>query len=510
MSTPDFKRALARMETVIANWFISDYMMLSSWTMLEKRPSPHVTTLGLDTRTTPAILNYNPNFINAINDETLEMVMADQGLKILLRHATTRMKNPRDVAALSSSITVDQIILKDQAIGEFKDIFLMPEQYGLERDKFYENYYRTLSEDLDGTRSKMEKQFGKSASEKEKEELEQELKKKQKEEKKEKKDSKEKDSEESGEGEEQDGEGEGQESEDGKPSKDKKGKKGKSGNGETSEDGEPNPGEGQESESVDGEGEEGGSSSGNGSGESKEPDYKEFKNPHDAMKEHMDPRNDNNKNWGENEGLDAEVQNMVDEHKGSSQKWGKYAGNALAAIVAANTPKINYKEVIRRFNQSVTTSKQIATRMKPNRRFGLDAPGRRRVYTTKILFALDVSGSMSDEDIAEGFAVVNACCRHAEVHWMTFDTEIHDIATKIKKAQQMFKVTGRGGTDPSPVLAYADEHKYDGVIIYSDLDFYGGVKAPRKAKVMWLGTCKTAKNPTNFGYYAALDRLNSW
>lgn len=213
---------------------------------------------------------------------------------------------------------------------------------------------------------------------------------------------------------------------------------------------------------------------------------------------------------GENEMLDADVQTMVDEYKGSSQKWGKHSGNALASIVAANTPKISYKEVIRRFNTSVTTSKQISTRMKPNRRFGLEAPGRRRVYTTKILFALDVSGSMSDEDIAEGFAVVNACCKHAEVHWMTFDTEIHDIATKMKKAQNMFKVCGRGGTEPAPVLAYADEHKYDGVVIFSDMDFYSNQKKPRRAKVLWLGSTKTAKNPTDFGHYACLDRTSRW
>ena len=439
MGKPDFERALKRMETVIANWFVDDFMMLGTWSLLEKKANPHVTTMGLDTRCSPAILHYNPNFINALNNETLEMVMAAEGLKIMLRHATTRMKNPRDVSSLASSITVDQLILKGQQV-QFPDITPMPSQYGLEDDKFFEMYYRQLNENLDDTRSKMEKQFGKSASEKEKEELEQEQRQKNKGKKKDSKDK----SEEEGDAEE----GEGQEAESGEESESSNGsKKKKSGKGKSSESGDGEPSE----ESGNGESGESGEF---GEGDSEE-NYPEFKDERDAMKNHNDPRNDNNKYWGENDGLDAEVENMVEEFRGSAQKWGKHSGNAMSQIVAANTPKISYKEVIKRFATSVTTTKQIASRMKYNRRFGLDAPGRRRINTTKVLFALDVSGSMSDEDIAEGFAVVNACCKHAEVHWMTFATEVHDLATKLKKAQQMFKVNGRGGTDPAPVLKYA-------------------------------------------------------
>jgi len=455
----DKKKALARMETIIANWFIDDFMMLGAWTLMDKIADPKMSTMGIDTRMSPAAFRYNPNFINALDNETLEMVMGAQGLKLLLRHPTTRMKNPRDISALSSSVTVDQLVVRDQSLGDLKDVIPMPNEFDLPENQSHEIYFRMLNEKLDETRSKMDKKFGKSKSQEEKDELEKEQQEKQKQKGKGKQDPN---------GEPSEGQGEGEDGE-----------------------GEPTEGEGQ--------------GSGGGEGEGSE-DFKEFKNQKDAMKEHMDPRGDESKHWGENDMLDAEVENMVNEYKGSSQKWGSVSGNAFAQIVAANTPKINWKEVIRRFNTSVTTSQQIATRMKYNRRFGLDAPGRKRVYTTKILFALDVSGSMSDQDIAEGFAVVNAVCRHAEVHWMTFDTEIHDLATKMKKAQTMFKVNGRGGTDPAPVLAYADEHKYDGVVIYSDLDFYGAQKRPKRAKVLWLGTDKCAKNPTDFGFYACLER----
>lgn len=469
----DIKKALARMETIIANWFIDDFMMLGAWTLMEKIPDPKMSTMGIDTRTSPASFRYNPNFINALDNETLEMVMGAQGLKLLLRHPTTRMKNPRDISALSSSITVDQLVVRDQSLGDLKDVIPMPTEFNLPENQSHEIYFRMMNEKLDETRSKLDKKFGKSKTQEEKEELEKEQKEKQK----------------------QKQNGKGEESPDGTP------EKGEKGDCDESCEGSCDCGEG-DGESGEGEPQDG---NGGGSGEG-EQEFKEFKNQKDAMKEHMDPRGDESKHWGENDMLDAEVENMVNEYKGSSQKWGSVSGNAFAQIVAANTPKINWKEVIRRFNTSVTTSKQVSTRMKYNRRFGLDAPGRKRIYTTKILFALDVSGSMSDQDIAEGFAVVNSVCRHAEVHWMTFDTEIHDLATKMKKAQTMFKVNGRGGTDPGPVLKYADEHKYDGVVVYSDMDFYSAQKRPARAKVLWLATDKCAKNPTDFGFFASLDR----
>lgn len=453
--TPEEKKnAFNKMESVAANWFIKDFMLLGVWSMVDKLVDPKMPTIGLDTRHNPPRIRYNPKFINTLDIDTLEKIMGIECIKLLLRHPTTRLKHPLDVSALSSSITVDQIVFKDVEKA-MKDIIPFPENYNIEeKDANLERYFRLLMEKYDQTEKNMDKQFGQ---------------------KKEK----------------------GDEDED----KDKKkgGSKSKSpGQGEESPDGQPGEGQG---DGEDGEGEGHGSGSGQGDSD----DFQEFKNSKDALKNHMDPRNGQNSHWGDNEGLDAEIENFVHQNKGSSKQWGSMSADFLTSIVAANTPKISWKEIVRRFKNSVQTSKSFATRMKYNRRFGWDAPGRKRINTTKILFAIDVSGSMSDEDIAEGFAVVNSVCRHAIVHWMTFDTEIKQVETKMKKAQNMFKVCGRGGTDPAPVLKYADEHKYDGVVIYSDLDFYGDQKEPR-CRVLWLGADRRDTNPTSFGFFAKLER----
>lgn len=412
-----------RMDKVVANWYLEDFMMLGAWSMVEKIRDPNQKTIGINAKSYPPSISYNPNFINSLNDEMLEAIMASECFKLLLRHPTSRFKTPKEVSGLASQVTVDQLIMKNLVNTEgLKGVVPMPADFNLPNDSFFEDYFRRLMENLDQTQKNINKMFGHASS--------------------------------SG-----DGESEG-------------------GGGGDSED------------EQDGEG------SGN----------KEFKDQKEALKEYMNPRSTNTDGWGENDMLDAEVQNFVNENKSSSKRWGKFTGDFLTQIVAANTPKISFKEIVRRFNTSVQTSKQIITRMKPNRRFGLDVPGRKRINTTKILFAIDVSGSMSDSDLAEGFAVINSVCRHAVVHYMLFDTEIKSVETKFKRAQQTFKVSGRGGTDPAPVLKYVDEHKYDGVVIYSDMDFYSAQDKPKKAKVMWLGTNKGCKNPTSFGYFAVLDR----
>jgi predicted metal-dependent peptidase len=147
--------------------------------------------------------------------------------------------------------------------------------------------------------------------------------------------------------------------------------------------------------------------------------------------------------------------------------------------------------------------------MKLNRRYGLNAPGYRRQYTTEVVFAIDSSGSMSDEDLAEGFAVVNSGCRHAKVHYILFDTEITMEETNVRKAKRTFKVTGRGGTNFQKVIDYADKMKADGLIIYTD----GCAPAPSKPnhsrKVLWLMSKKEQKPPVDWGYVTHLNRFES-
>ena len=244
-------------------------------------------------------------------------------------------------------------------------------------------------------------------------------------------------------------------------------------------------------------------------GESQVNDYKNFNNSYDAMKNHFNPNGTNTIEWGEDELFDANIKNMVNEKIGSSKNWGKYTGNNMSEIIASNTPKISTKEILKRFNRSVQSSQVYPSRMKINRRYGLLVPGYRKEYKTKILFAIDVSGSMSEDDISNGLVLVNCSCKNSELTFMTFDWGITCIEKKLNKAKKTFKIAGRGGTNFQPVIDYANNNKFDGVIIYTD----GYASEPsklKKGKLLWLLATKEQQPPCSWGQVTHLNRYDNY
>ena len=428
--------AKKKMERVVAGWFSSDPVMLGAWCIVDKIPDPRQKTFGIDSRTNPPSIRYNPYFVDSVSQEYLEAVMASEGFKLLLKHPTTRLKSPKTISNMASQITVNSCIMGSVNDQNIFNSALKADKFGMEPSQWFEFYFRELLENLPESLQKVSQMFQKQIGE-------------------------------SGE-ENQQGQGQGEQGE-----------------------GEEQQGEGQ------GEGKEG-----EGQG------YQKFDSQGEAMKEYFDPSSTSNQDWAENDLMDADIQNMVNERKGSSKQWGKFTGDAMSSIVSANTPKISYKDIIRRFHNSVVSTKQVSSRMKVNRRYDLAQPGHRRVYKSKLLFAIDSSGSMSDDDLKEGFAVVNSLCKHSEITYLLFDYKITSVETKLKKAKKEFKVTGRGGTNFQDVIDYVNEHKYDGVIIYSD----GEASAPTKpitTKVLWLLSDKSKKPPVEWGMRATLDRMEN-
>lgn len=116
--------------------------------------------------------------------------------------------------------------------------------------------------------------------------------------------------------------------------------------------------------------------------------------------------------------------------------------------------------------------------------------GSRRDFTTKLLFAVDVSGSIPSADLERGFSLINQFFRYGieQIDVIQFDTEIKGPPLTLKRARRAIAVLGRGGTNFAPVLAYLDEHRdYDGLIIFTD--GYAPVPPPpqnRTTRILWL------------------------
>ncbi|WP_089933020.1 VWA-like domain-containing protein [Candidatus Entotheonella palauensis] len=205
----------------------------------------------------------------------------------------------------------------------------------------------------------------------------------------------------------------------------------------------------------------------------------------------------NTESWGADE-LQAEMIDDKIRTAHETQSWGTVAGRWRERILASLRPKLNYRAVLRQFRTSVLSVHRRLTRMKPNRRYGFLYMGSRYDFTTRLLVAVDVSGSMPIEDVAQGFSVVNRFFTYgvSSIDVIQFDTEIQGQPMTLKRARREIEVQGRGGTNFSPVIDFIDEHVgYDGLIVFTD----GYAPVPRqpvnrRTRILWLFTNETSYN----------------
>ena len=199
---------------------------------------------------------------------------------------------------------------------------------------------------------------------------------------------------------------------------------------------------------------------------------------------------DDHEMWGEcdDDIIKEKVRNIAEQAIKSQEAkgWGDISGNLAQQIIAANKPVVNWKREVRYFINQIIMMGRKSTRMRPNRRFGYKNPGSKRDYTSKILVAIDTSGSVSDQELEYFLQELNGMISHVKVDLLQFDHEIKCEPKPFEKKVKKLGIVGRGGTNVDPVLRMADEKQYDGLIIMTDGGFAVGVPKP-KCRVMWCG-----------------------
>ena len=155
--------------------------------------------------------------------------------------------------------------------------------------------------------------------------------------------------------------------------------------------------------------------------------------------------------------------------------------------------KIDYRNVLRMFRSSILSQQRHLTRMRPSRRFGFEQMGSRYEFTTKLLIAIDTSGSVGSEDLGRYLRVITSFFKYGiqEISILMFDYVVQGEPVVFKskdKNKRELKVKGRGGTNFQAPIDYASEHQeYDGLIIITD----GYAPTPElpphfRTKVLWV------------------------
>ncbi len=389
-----------RISRVIERWFLAEPLLFSVWMTHHLVIVPRIKTI----RVRHGIIEYNPDFIDALNQRQLETVLRCEAMRIILKHPYTRRKENRELAYLASNVTVQEYLLTELPFPRARDLF-GTDEYDRQYFEFYYNKLQTLADEvLTG-----------------------------------------------------------------------KGGQGGSGSGDRDE---------QESESPAGAQADSENSERQGNLPDQQPG-----SPTQVYADVKTSAFENTRGWDRDELLSDKINDKI-RIAHESDQWGTISGHLKERILASLRPKLDYRAVLRLFRTSVLSVNRVLTRMKPSRRYGFLYMGSRRDFTTRLLFAVDVSGSVSSQDIAKGFSIVNQFFKYGvlAVDVIQFDTEIKGKTLSLKRARREIEVMGRGGTDFAPVMDYIDEHRgYDGLIIFTD----GYAPVPPKpnnykTRILWL------------------------
>ena len=158
----------------------------------------------------------------------------------------------------------------------------------------------------------------------------------------------------------------------------------------------------------------------------------------------------------------------------STTQWGSIPGYMVELIKKAADGKIDYRNVLRMFRSSILSQKRRLTRMRPSRRFGSEQMGSRYDFVTRLLIAIDTSGSVGSEELGRYFRIITTFFKYGvqEIDVLMFDCTVQGKPIKLdeaKKNKQEFKVKGRGGTNFQAPIDYVKEYpNYDGLIIITD------------------------------------------
>ena len=342
-----------RYSDILEKWFILEPPLFQVLCLHDLKAE---TQMACPLRSGRKRIEYNPDIVNEMSDESLEEALRAEALRILLKHPYER--RPEGCSQKAMGLGSNLVIGDNYAHQRFK--IETPKEYGLKEGMNYEWYARKVEEQQEG----------------------------------------------SGKGKSDEGEG---------------------------------PGEGKaEYGGGDKEGD------GKGSGE-KFRDLAEL--------------------WEEDD-MTAQLINGIIE---STKSWGSLSGQFAEMLNASLKAKINWRNIFAGFRASIISSNRRLTRMKPNRRTGFDNMGSVRRFDTKLLVAVDVSGSVSTKSLQYFYGVINSAFRYGfeSIDVIQFDCGIKAVHS-LKNVVKDVAIVGRGGTSFQEPVDYAHENGYDGLIMLTD------------------------------------------
>lgn len=171
---------------------------------------------------------------------------------------------------------------------------------------------------------------------------------------------------------------------------------------------------------------------------------------------------------------------------------------------ALKPAKVNWRKILTNYIGRKISFERSSTRKRPNRRLGLVAPGKTSKQGPKTLFAVDCSGSVSDEEYLEIMGEIKEALKNfpEKCEMLFFDWTVFKEKIKLNSMKKVPRRPLQGGTSFQPVIDYAKEMKPDLLIILTD----GEAPTPTKPgfPVLWV-ILGGRDNPELFGKRIVID-----
>lgn len=166
-----------------------------------------------------------------------------------------------------------------------------------------------------------------------------------------------------------------------------------------------------------------------------------------------------------------------------------HLSSAIAAIKSEN-PALPWDWYLRRMAGTLSCgTKHTTARLSRRQPYRLDLRGELHHYKARILVALDVSGSISDGEFRQAMEEVLHIVQtqRVEITVIECDDQIKKVYHVRSVLDLQERYPYRGGTAFSPVFAYANKHKIDLLIYFTDGQGEERLEVkPGGYKVFWI------------------------
>lgn len=185
-----------------------------------------------------------------------------------------------------------------------------------------------------------------------------------------------------------------------------------------------------------------------------------------------------------------------------AKQAGKLPGHLEQYLEGLFQSRLHWSVLLRRFTSSLKMPVRPSW-SRPRRRLlaaGLYIPKKLRRDRPRLAVGLDVSGSISDDQLKEFVGELYGMQYLAEITLIMFDVDIRR-QVPLQEFLSDHKITGRGGTDFRPVFKRVEQvsPRYDGVVMLTD----GYAPYPEHSRIPTLWVMNSKEIPP-FGWHVRL------